>query len=122
MDLYDIASFVRLQEIRRLAALPYPEYLQTDWWKGRRDKALHRARERCELCHGTAHPLEVHHTTYERRGRENPDDLVVLCRRCHQHVEDNGLGRVPRHELLRSRREFLHSPEFQRAKHERLDY
>lgn len=27
--------------------------------------------------------LEVHHLTYERLGCEAPDDLLVLCGRCH---------------------------------------
>ena len=27
--------------------------------------------------------LNVHHKTYCRRGREEPGDLIVLCRNCH---------------------------------------
>lgn len=27
--------------------------------------------------------LEVHHKTYARYGHERPDDLVTVCRRCH---------------------------------------
>jgi 5-methylcytosine-specific restriction endonuclease McrA len=29
-------------------------------------------------------PLDVHHRTYERRGAEKAEDVIVLCRRCHE--------------------------------------
>ncbi len=31
-------------------------------------------------------PIEVHHATYERLGREAVGDLLALCRRCHREV------------------------------------
>lgn len=73
------------EEQRRIAALkamPYPLYLQTDHWKETREKALRRARNRCQLCNGQ-YNLQVHHKTYENRGCERPEDLIVLCRTCH---------------------------------------
>lgn len=32
--------------------------------------------------------LEVHHLTYERRGRERDEDLVALCWCCHEGVTE----------------------------------
>ncbi len=63
--------------------MPYREYLQTSEWQAARMQALRRADYRCQVCNRSG-PLEVHHRTYERRGREAPQDLIVLCDRCHE--------------------------------------
>jgi hypothetical protein len=65
-----------------LAAMPYADYLLTPEWQERRQAALDRAGRRCQVCN-TPRRLHVHHRTYERRGRELPGDLTVLCDRCH---------------------------------------
>lgn len=85
---------------RRIPA-SYADYLQSEDWKVRRERALYLAQHRCqsptcELGHlrswtdaelatlpRSRYRLEVHHLTYERLGREHPDDLIVLCRACH---------------------------------------
>ena len=63
--------------------MPYAEYLQTPEWFAKRTAALRRAGYRCQLCNRTGR-LEVHHRTYERRGNEAPEDLIVLCEGCHE--------------------------------------
>jgi hypothetical protein len=60
----------------------YYSYLKTDHWRDVRQAALVRAGHKCQLCSATQ-LLEVHHNTYERLGCERPEDLVVLCDRCH---------------------------------------
>ena len=50
---------------------------------------LERAAEHCECCgrffSSHAPGLELHHLTYDRAyGEELPDDLMALCRDCHQ--------------------------------------
>ena len=65
-----------------LARMPYANYLQTPEWRERRLAALERAHYRCQVCYGSLY-LQVHHRTYERRGREWPEDLTVLCDACH---------------------------------------
>lgn len=62
--------------------MPYKEYLQTDHWKQTRKKALKKAKYKCELC-GSKENLNAHHKTYERKGNELPEDLIVLCEICH---------------------------------------
>ena len=112
---------LRQDEITRQRALPYTEYRKTPWWGFVHDRTIKRGRGLCELCQDHE-AREAHHTTYERIGEEKPDDLVALCRRCHQHVTDNGLDRLSRGDLLRRRREIMHSPEFQRSERGRLGY
>jgi len=109
-----LALQLRQDEISRQRTLPYREYLKTPWWSLVRDRTIKRARGSCELCQ-RAEAREAHHTTYERVGQEKPDDMVALCRHCHQHITDNGLDRLSRRDLLRRRREIMYSPEFQRT-------
>jgi 5-methylcytosine-specific restriction endonuclease McrA len=116
-----LALELRQEEIARCKTLPYPAYLSTPWWNFVHDRTIKRARGLCELC-GQHEAREAHHTTYERIGEERPDDMMALCRRCHQHVTDSGLGKLSRRDLLRRRREIVHSPEFQRAERGRLEY
>ncbi len=72
--------------------LPYSEYLKTDHWQQRRERALDRAGHHCQVCHSTER-LEVHHNTYSRLGHERDADLVVLCRNCHGLFHND--GRMP---------------------------
>jgi 5-methylcytosine-specific restriction endonuclease McrA len=81
------------QRLRRLARqartaqlrkMPFVEYRKQPEWQVRRGQALTRARYRCQM--GASHDatLDVHHRSYENYGDERPEDLVVLCRSCHQ--------------------------------------
>jgi len=63
----------------------YEDYLQTAEWQATRKAALERAGQRCQRC-GSGEQLRVHHRTYVRLGAEEPDDLRVLCDRCHEAV------------------------------------
>ncbi len=74
--------------------MPYKEYLQTPYWKRRREDKLRAAGHRCQLCNRGSVPLNVHHRTYERLGEELDEDLTVLCRECHHTFhEHRKLGR-----------------------------
>lgn len=75
----------------------YHEYLQSPEWKATRNAAIERAGHACQFCRST-NRLEVHHNTYERIGREEPGDLVVLCHECHSTlhgVQDGRPTRMP---------------------------
>lgn len=65
-----------------LKHIPYAVYLRTDHWKNTREAALDRAHHRCQVCNATK-GLQTHHRTYQRRGAELPEDLIVLCHDCH---------------------------------------
>ena len=71
----------RLWELRRM---PYAQYLQTPEWKERRARHLESVGHRCQLCNASGE-LRIHHRNYERRGQELFQDVVVLCRNCHEH-------------------------------------
>lgn len=69
--------------IAQLRSMPYAEYLQTAEWKEKRDFVLGFACHRCQVCNSPKN-LHVHHRTYERRGDEDLDDLIALCKTCHE--------------------------------------
>lgn len=65
-----------------LCRLPYLDYLKTSHWQIVRERALADAQHQCFYC-GATDQLDVHHLTYARRGCEFDEDLMVLCRKCH---------------------------------------
>lgn len=69
---------------QELQDMPYRKYLFTQEWRSKRQRVLARAGNRCQVCNSAQQPLNIHHRTYERRGREKLGDLLVLCRRCHE--------------------------------------
>ena len=71
------------------STVDYHAYLNSDAWKQKRSIALRGAEYRCQVCNRDGQ-LDVHHRTYERLGNELPQDLVVLCRECHQLFHSNG--------------------------------
>lgn len=68
---------------RELAAMPYEEYLRTPEWRERAAACKAAAGHRCQLCNAGG-SLQAHHRTYERRGHEEPGDLIALCDGCHR--------------------------------------
>lgn len=59
----------------------YDAYLATPEWAARRRLVI--ARDR--VCQGSADPgLHVHHLHYRTVGRETGEELVLLCKRCHE--------------------------------------
>ena len=64
--------------------MPYAEYLKTEHWQKLRERAKERDGNKCVLC-SSKERLEVHHSSYEHRGRDHYeiDDIVTLCHECH---------------------------------------
>lgn len=60
----------------------YRGYLASPEWRAKADAVLARVGA-CTMCDGVER-LDVDHLTYDRVGREDPADLTVLCRLCHQ--------------------------------------
>jgi hypothetical protein len=65
-----------------LQRMPYGVYLRSRHWRWIRAVALDYYGGTCTLC-GTEDEVQVHHRTYDRRGRETLADLTVLCDDCH---------------------------------------
>ena len=60
----------------------YAKYINSKKWELVRRRKLKAVGYKCQECHRGCE-LDVHHLTYERFGNERLDDIVVLCKRCH---------------------------------------
>lgn len=70
-----------------LAGMPDAAYRATPEWQHRADAILLATGGRCQLCNDDLMlPDQVRHRTTDRRGRELPCDLIVLCDRCAAHL------------------------------------
>jgi len=75
--------FPRFDAVRtaELVAMPIEAYLATPEWAERVAWVTRRSGGRCELC-GVNPVVDVRHRTLERRGDEDPKDLIALCGDC----------------------------------------
>ncbi len=65
----------------------HKKYLQSQEWSKLKTQALSRANYKCQLCNAR-NELHIHHRTYNNIGNEDLDDLIVLCRKCHEKFHD----------------------------------
>jgi hypothetical protein len=74
----------------------YAAYIASEEWQKTRRRYYTSRQERrdndgnwrCYCCLSSSVPLDLHHRTYKRLGREHLKDFVPLCRTCHKHVHD----------------------------------
>jgi hypothetical protein len=92
-DDYELDAALR-SRAEQLQKIPYREYLLSPEWATIRAGALRRASHRCQAC-TRSRALHVHHRRYPERGREKPDDLIVLCEGCHLAVHIHGGSHKP---------------------------
>lgn len=64
----------------------YEAYLKSPQWADKRLSAIERAGRRCQVCAAKGAPLDVHHNGYRNLGNEPPEDLLVVCRGCHERI------------------------------------
>jgi len=65
----------------------YAEYLRTPRWVGFSQRVREHWGQRCAVCNAGG-PLEVHHRTYERLGKEEMTDVLPLCAGCHRFADE----------------------------------
>lgn len=65
--------------------MKYKDYLRSNTWLQIRLDILKIKGFKCERCDKkySTKSLQVHHLSYERLGKEEPEDLEVLCKGCH---------------------------------------
>lgn len=61
----------------------YDAYLVSTRWALLRVKALTMVNYKCIVC-GSADTLQLHHRHYKTLGEESLDDVMVLCKKCHE--------------------------------------
>ena len=61
----------------------YKDYLASDQWAKIKIELLEYRGAFCERC-GNDNFLQVHHKTYKNVFNEEPEDLEILCKSCHE--------------------------------------
>ncbi len=84
----DAMSHIPRDMEKHLRIMPYPQYLQTEHWKSLRMQVIERDDWRCQSCHDTTDNPQVHHLTYDRRGKELLEDLITICPSCHRAIHN----------------------------------
>ena len=72
--------------------LDHQKYMRSDLWRGKRRDRLYIDGYKCRLC-GSAMNLQVHHITYENVPDEGMDDLLTVCRTCHERLHRTDIQR-----------------------------
>lgn len=72
---------VRETRLRELGYETYDAYLRSPAWRDVKDR--YRASELPQVCMCGDAKVQLHHTTYDRVGQERLDDLIALCKDCH---------------------------------------
>ena len=62
--------------------IAHREYLKSATWKDIREEVLKRDNYICQKCHKPG--SDVHHKTYKNWTNEKLEDLITLCRGCHE--------------------------------------
>jgi 5-methylcytosine-specific restriction endonuclease McrA len=89
-DQYDEEQH-RLDHLRQQALLAeyrerdYADRRRTQEWAILKRQVHRRDGYRCRLCGRDDVQLHVHHRTYETYAEERLEDLITLCRSCHEH-------------------------------------
>jgi hypothetical protein len=70
--------------LNTMKIMPYADYLQTEHWLHFREETIKFFGNKCMICNSEEAVPNVHHRTYENRGRETFNDVIVLCNKCHK--------------------------------------
>ena len=67
----------------------YIEYLKSNEWKERRKHLMEQADWICSKCGKKA--TQLHHISYDNIGEEElDDDVIALCKDCHDEIHGKG--------------------------------
>lgn len=75
--------------------MTYSTKLQNPKWQRKRLEVLNRDGFACKLCSDTETQLDVHHLKYTGKPWDALlDDLITLCRHCHEAVESDAFKAI----------------------------
>jgi hypothetical protein len=89
-----VVDYGRRDEIlRAMGYESYRDYLRSPLWSKIRRRVFGRDEGKCRICGERGE--QVHHQSYDARTLKGKTikRLLLLCRRCHEEVEVDGLGR-----------------------------
>ena len=63
----------------------YKNYIASDRWARKKQKYFQKHKKECSAC-GQKNNIHLHHKTYSRLTIERPNDLVPICKSCHDKI------------------------------------
>lgn len=63
----------------------FQDYLESDKWKQKREERYKKDNHQCVLCKSNKR-ISCHHLTYARLYKEDINDLITFCNKCHQRI------------------------------------
>ena len=82
---YSVKVDLYSQLLKKFNGMAYVDYLNTEHWKHFRDQVFVFYNRECQVCKSKTN-LNVHHKTYDNRGRETFNDIILLCNECHKKI------------------------------------
>ena len=64
----------------------YKLYIKSVKWKNFKKGIIETRGNKCEKCGNTDCILDGHHITYKRLFNELPEDILLVCRKCHKNI------------------------------------
>ena len=61
----------------------YEKYISSNAWRKKAEERKKIDNNQCQLWLDHEGPFEVHHKTYEHLGNEPLEDLITVCKSCH---------------------------------------
>jgi len=68
----------------------YLDFLNSNFWKEKRKWILKAHNNMCNKC-GSDKSLQIHHLNYFTVGNEGGDDVIVLCKSCHEKEHERNI-------------------------------
>jgi 5-methylcytosine-specific restriction endonuclease McrA len=66
----------------------YNSYVGSTEWQRLKCEVIKQRGNRCERCRRVSAYLELHHKHYYSLGNEQPEDVELLCPKCHKAVDE----------------------------------
>jgi hypothetical protein len=76
-----------------MAEHPMAEYWRSPEWIKLKCDLIQERGSMCERCGKETEVLSPHHLTYKNFKKEEPEDLILLCRGCHMKVHGIKIGK-----------------------------
>lgn len=64
----------------------YYKYLQSPQWRIFRAEIIKERGAKCEKCQKETKQIQAHHKTYARIYKERKEDILLVCRECHEAI------------------------------------
>ncbi len=78
-------NIVRTETVSRSE---HQNFIKSEYWKNLTERYKNIIGQQCELCFSND-SLCVHHNNYWNKGKETSEDIIILCRKCHNKFHKN---------------------------------